>query len=247
MESSPQLLIAICTYNEIDNLPWLYERLRARFNDATLLIVDDGSPDGTGQWCDGIATTDQYFRVLHRGKKSGLGSASIVAFEYAIEHGFQCVLTMDGDRSHDPSDSQNVVRKLLASNEHDISIGSRYVNGGGITGWPWHRHVMSRCINLFSRVMLGLQVRDCSSAFRCYRVRLLERIDFSTIQGTGYAYLEEILWRAKQLNAVIVEQPITFNNRSEGVSKINLREAYRAVWIIFKIGCSRPLQHNPTP
>lgn len=241
MSDESRLLIAICTYNEINNLPSLYEALRQNFPQASLLIVDDASPDGTGAWCDQMAAVDPLFQVLHRPGKTGLGSASLAAFQHAIDHDFEFILTMDGDWSHQPAQAQSVFQQLIDHPDHEIAIGSRYIPGGKIEGWPLKRHIMSYCINTYARWMIGLSTRDCSGAFRCYRTSFLRRLDFTQIKGMGYAYLEEILWWAKKLDARIVETPITFSNRVEGRSKINLREAVRAVWIIFKIGVSRIL------
>ena len=244
MSDEPSLLIAVCTYNEMENLPSLYEALRTSFKTASILIVDDNSPDGTGDWCDETGNEDDLFFVMHRKEKSGLGSASIAAFQYAIENGFDQIMTMDGDWSHNPVQAPNVVGKLRTENA-DICIGSRYVPGGKIFGWPTTRHWMSFCINTYARWMIGLKTKDCSSAFRCYSVELLKRVEFSKIRGMGYAYLEELLWHAKCLDAKIVEEPIVFTNRIRGQSKINLKEAFHAVWIIFKIGLGRLFGKRP--
>ena len=247
MTNESKLLIAICTYNEINNLPSLYEALRTHFPDASMLVVDDNSPDGTGVWCDDRKSKDARFHVIHRESKAGLGSASIAAFQFAIDRNFEFVLTMDGDWSHHPGQAKTVFQKLIDQPESELSIGSRYVKGGKIKGWPWKRHMMSFCINTFSRWMIGLKTRDCSGAFRCYRRSFLERVNFQEIQGTGYAYLEEILWWAKRLSVKIIESPITFTNRQQGKSKINMKEAVRAVWIIFKIGIKRLFGRGKIP
>lgn len=244
MSEEQSLLIAICTYNEIENLPSLYEALRRRFEFASILIVDDQSPDGTGDWCDETAKNDGRFFVLHRKEKAGLGSASIAAFQYAIENDFDQIMTMDGDWSHNPDQAPNVVQKLR-SEAADIAIGSRYIPGGKIFGWPKTRHWMSYWINTYARWMIGLRTKDCSSAFRCYSVDLLKQVNFSKIRGMGYAYLEELLWHAKCLEAKIVEEPIVFTNRIRGKSKINMKEAFRAVWIIFRIGIGRMFGGRP--
>ena len=239
MQKKPELLVAICVYNEMDNLPWLYEQLRALPLDLSIVVVDDNSPDGTGRWCDETAASDEQFFVIHREGKLGLGSASLAAFRFAIEHEFQYVMMMDGDRSHSPAEVPDVYAKLLEDPENQIAIGSRYVPGGRIENWPLMRHVMSRCINGFSRVMIGLPIKDYSSAFRCYRVDLLRKIELSEISATGYAYLEELLWHAGKAGARIVEQPIVFVDRVKGSSKINHKEALRAVWLVFRIGVRR--------
>ncbi|MDB4793964.1 polyprenol monophosphomannose synthase [Pirellulaceae bacterium] len=239
MNTKADLLIAVCTYNEIENIPSLYQSLRTYFPNAAILIIDDGSPDGTGKWCNKTANTDRQFFVIHREQKLGLGSASIVAFEYAIQNHFKFLLTMDGDWSHHPEHATAVVEQVADNPTVQIGIGSRYVSGGKILGWPARRHWMSVAINSYSRWMIGIPTRDCSSAFRCYRVKLLSELDFDQIQGMGYAYLEELLWHAKCKKAEIAEHPITFTNRTRGKSKINLGEALHAVWIIFKIGCRR--------
>ncbi|MEE2639858.1 MAG: polyprenol monophosphomannose synthase [Planctomycetota bacterium] len=248
MSDESRLLIAICTYNEIHNLPSLYESLRENFTRATLLVVDDRSPDGTGDWCDRTAEVDPLFRVLHRKEKSGLGSATLAAFEYGIEKDFDFVLTMDGDWSHHPAEARDVFDSLLHDPDCQLSIGSRYIRGGKIEGWPFKRHLMSFCINTYARWMIGLKTADCSGAFRCYRTSFLRQVDFARIQGMGYAYLEEILWWARCLQARITETPITFTNRTAGQSKINYKEAIRAVWIIFCIGLQRILRlKTPRP
>ena len=242
MPNSPELLIAICVYNEMDNLPWLYEKLRGLPLESAIVVVDDNSPDGTGDWCDKTANDDPHFFVIHREGKLGLGSASLAAFRFGVESGYRYILTMDGDRSHSPTEVPDVYAKLLEDPQNQISIGSRYVPGGRIENWPLMRHVMSRCINGFSRLMIGLPIADYSSAFRCYRVELLRKIDLSQISATGYAYLEELLWHAGKTGARIVEQPIVFADRVKGSSKINLKEAVRAVWLVFRIGVGRLLR-----
>lgn len=239
MSDQSKLLIAICTYNEIKNLPSLYDSLRDHFPGASILVVDDNSPDGTGDWCDQTTETDSKFSVIHREKKSGLGSATINAFEYGLENQFEFIMTLDGDGSHDPQQAKSVFQELAKEKTRQISIGSRYIRGGKIQNWPLVRHLMSGSINTYARLLIGLPIHDCSSAFRCYRATFLDKIDFSQIRGTGYAYLEEILWWGKCLDAQMVETPITFSNRIEGRSKINLAEAMHALWIIFKIGLKR--------
>ena len=233
-----QLLIAVATYNEIDSLPRLVDQVFALVPTADVVVVDDNSPDGTGRWCDSRAAADSRLRCIHRQGKLGLGTATIAALRYAIEHDYEYVINMDADLSHQPRD----IPRLLASMDAgegapvDVVIGSRYVQGGAIEGWPRQRHVMSRAVNLYARTMLGLSCRDCSGAFRCYRVARLRELDFAAFRAHGYAFLEELLWHLQQIGCRFVEVPITFVNRVEGESKINAREAIHALWTILRLG-----------
>ena len=237
--SNDRLLVAICTYNEIQNLPTLYQSVREHFPGAFVLVVDDGSPDGTGPWCDVQAREDPRFSVIHRSGKLGLGSATVEAFRFAIANRIDFILTLDGDWSHDPADAVQVVQRVSGNETCQLCIGSRYVSGGQIVGWPMGRRIMSLCINVYTRWMLGISTRDCSSAFRCYRVKQLSDIDLSALRGKGYAYLEEILWYAKRLDWFVDESPITFTDRVRGQSKINASEAFLTVALLFRIFCSR--------
>jgi dolichol-phosphate mannosyltransferase len=162
-----------------------------------------------------------------------LGTATIAAMQYAIEHGYDQVLNMDADFSHHP----RYIPALLAGMEQaDVSIGSRYCPGGGTKDWPFQRRFMSWAVNTYARCLLGLAPRDTSGAFRCYRVALLKKLDFSRIKSRGYSFQEEILWRLKRAGARMSETPILFAERERGVSKINQQEALSALWIIFRLG-----------
>ncbi len=227
----------MATYNEIENLPRLVEEIFENAPDGDLLVIDDNSPDGTGDWCDDHAQGEPRLAVLHRAGKLGLGSATIAGFKYAIEHGYEFVLTMDADFSHQPKHLPALRHGVEADDATaDIMIGSRYVQGGGIEGWPLHRRIMSRAINAYTRVLLRLRVRDCSGAFRCYRISKLQELDFESIKSRGYSYLEEILWLLKRHEARFGETPITFIDRELGQTKINMREALFAVTLIFRFG-----------
>ncbi len=220
--NTPRTLVALATYNEIENLPGLVDEILRVLPAADLLVVDDNSPDGTGRWCDERAAAEPRVRCLHRTGKLGLGSATILALRDAIERGYEIVVTMDADWSHDPK----YLPELVAATEHaDVAIGSRYIDGGAIEGWPWHRRKMSRVINRLSRAILQLPIRDTSGAFRAYRVAKLRQLKFDALRATGYAYLEEILWHLAQADATFAEVPITFRERRAGRSKISLREA----------------------
>ncbi len=241
MGSGRKTLITVATYNEIENLPRLVEEIFQYAPEADILVIDDNSPDGTGRWCDEQAATEPRLRCLHREKKLGLGTATVAAMRDAIEHGYQYVLNMDADFSHPP----RYLPALLAGMDPgdrppvDVMIGSRYVPGGGVEGWPLRRHFMSRAVNAYSRWLLGLKPRDCSGAYRCYRTEVLARIDFGAIRSRGYSFQEEILWHLKRAGARFGETPIVFVDRRFGTSKINGREAAAALRIILQLGLSR--------
>lgn len=217
-----KILVVLATYNEIENLPGLSAEILRVLPAADLLVVDDNSPDGSGRWCDEAARSESRIHCLHRAAKLGLGSATLEGFRYAIERGYEVVITMDADWSHDP----HYLPVLLAGIEHaDVAIGSRYVAGGAIEGWPLRRRLMSRWNNALTRRWLGLPVHDSSGAFRAYRVDVLRKSSVDAVHSTGYAYLEELLFRLRQASARMIEVPITFRERRAGRSKLGLREA----------------------
>lgn len=230
-------LIVVATYNEIENLPELVDKLLAILPAADLLVIDDGSPDGTGEWCDERCKTESRLQVIHRAGKLGLGSATVEGFNFGIQHGYKVLATMDADFSHSPDELPQLIDAVRSENRAiDVAIGSRYTNGGKIVGWPITRRVMSRCVNLYARICLGLKVKDCSGAFRAYRVACLSELPPRSIQSQGYSYLEEILWRLKRKGSSIGELPITFRDRTRGQTKINWREAVAALYHIFRFG-----------
>lgn len=234
--NSVHTLVVVATYNEIENLPRLVDEIFVHAPDVDLLVIDDNSPDGTGGWCDERAETDGRVRCLHRAGKLGLGTATIAGLRAAIEGEYELVLTMDADFSHPPKNVPDLIEGIQRDEQIDVMVGSRYVTGGGVEGWPLKRRVMSRCVNLYARVLLGLKVKDCSGAFRCYRVATLKRLDLDTVRSRGYSYLEEILWRLKRNGARFAETPFVFVDREFGQTKINLREALAALSVIFKLG-----------
>jgi dolichol-phosphate mannosyltransferase len=230
---SPRVLVSVATYNEIDNLPLLVEAIWQAIPSADILVIDDNSPDGTGQWCDQRAATDRRLRCLHRPGKLGLGTATLAAFAEAIEHGYDYLVNLDADFSHPP----DRIPALVAAMEHaDVAIGSRYCPGGRTEGWPRRRKLMSWAVNTYARWLLGLAPRDTSGAFRCYRVALLKKLDPASIVSRGYSFQEEVLWRLKRLGARFVEVPITFVERQRGQSKIDRQEAWQAIRILFRLG-----------
>ena len=235
-------LISLATYNEIENLPRLVDEIARFVPNADVLVIDDNSPDGTGKWCDQRAAIDPRMHCLHRAGKLGLGTATIAAMQYAIEHGYKYLLNMDADFSHQPRYIPALVEQMESHPDgpRDVMIGSRYVPGGAIEGWSLKRHLMSRGVNCYARCMLGLPARDCSGAFRCYRVSTLAKLDFAAIRSRGYSFQEEVLWHLKHLGAKFGETPITFVDRVRGSSKINTREALAALKIILSLAIKKP-------
>jgi dolichol-phosphate mannosyltransferase len=175
---------------------------------------------------------------LHRSGKLGLGTAIIAAMKYAIEHGYKYMLNMDADFSHPPQCLPNLVAGMDPPGVQavDVMIGSRYIPGGGVEGWPLKRRLMSRSVNLYARWLLGLKAKDCSGAFRCYRTSMLAKLDFNAVRSRGYSFQEEILWHLKRLGARFGESPIIFVDRKRGKSKIDSSEAFNAMGIIFSLG-----------
>ena len=235
---TPRTLITVATYNEIENLPTLVQEVLTIVPAAHLLVIDDNSPDGTGDWCDRQAQHDPRVHCLHRAGKLGLGTATIAGMQYGIDNEFDYVLNMDADFSHHPRYLPALIAGMdpPGGPQVDVMIGSRYVSGGGTKDWPLKRKLMSRGVNLYARMMLGLRTRDCSGAFRCYRVSMLEKINFAAIRSRGYSFQEEILWHLKRAGATFGETPILFDDREHGASKINSHEARMALGILLRLG-----------
>ncbi|MGI9456485.1 MAG: polyprenol monophosphomannose synthase [Aeoliella sp.] len=228
-----RLVITLCTYNERENLGELISEIHLHAPQADVLVVDDGSPDGTGELADEMAATDLRIRVLHRPKKLGLGTALLAAIDFAISHDYDYLLNMDADFSHHP----RYIPALVACMERvDVAVGSRYVPGGDVKGWGAQRKLMSWAINGYARLLLRLPVRDTSGSFRCYRVAELQELDFARFLARGYAVLQEILYRCSRLGCHFEEVPIVFENRRLGESKINWREVASALWVIARLG-----------
>lgn len=238
MANAGKTLVTVATYNELENLPALVEEIFRFAPEADLLVIDDNSPDGTGAWCERKRTEDPRVFCLHRPGKLGLGTAHVAAMKFAVAQGYRYLLTLDADFSHPPQCLPELIAGMdpPGGEAKDVLIGSRYVPGGGTQGWPIARKLMSRAVNLYARCLLGLMPKDCSGAYRCYRVSLLEKIDFGSILSRGYSFQEEILWRLKRLGARFGESPIVFVERRRGESKIHAGEAASALKIIFSLG-----------
>ncbi len=231
-------LVMTATYNEIENLPRLVEQIFEHAPNVDVLVVDDNSPDGTGQWCDQQASTNPRIHCLHRAGKLGLGTAIVAGLKYGINNGYTYVVNMDADFSHPPRYLPAMIGGLdpVGAPAVDVMIGSRYVPGGGIEGWPLKRHLMSRGVNFYARWLLWLAPKDCSGGYRCYRTATLRGIDFDKIRSRGYSFQEEILWLLRRDGARFDETPIIFADREKGSSKINSKEAVAALRIILGLG-----------
>jgi dolichol-phosphate mannosyltransferase len=224
--------LVIPTYNEAENLPRLVSAVLPVLEDAApgahrVLIVDDGSPDGTGALADELAASHEAVQVLHRRVKQGLGRAYLAGFAAALEAGAGYLLEMDADFSHDPAD---VARLLAAARDADLVLGSRYVPGGGVTEWGALRRFVSHGGSLYARTMLGLDVQDLTGGFKCFRRATLEAIDLSSVRSQGYAFQIELTYRAARRGLRVVEVPIVFRERHVGKSKMSPRIALEAIW-----------------
>jgi dolichol-phosphate mannosyltransferase len=237
MSTQPRLLVSLAMYNEAENVRPLCLAIREHAPHASILLIDDNSPDGTGAICDQLVTELPDIHVVHRAGKQGLGSAIVHAMRYAVEHGYDYYLNLDADFSHPP----RFIPSLLAGmREHDVMIGSRYIPGGGVEGeFGIRRKAMSFGINSLARVFLGLKTRDNSGSFRCYRVSKLAQIDLGGVRSRGYSFMEEILFLCKEVGCTFGETPILFEDRRAGASKLNKAEAVRSVAIIVQLGLER--------
>ncbi len=236
MAKPASILVALATYNEIENLPTLVEAIYAELPTTHVLVVDDNSPDGTGDWCAEFARQHDWFFHLPRAGKLGLGTALAASLQFGVKNKYAQVITLDADWSHPPAS----LPALIATAESaDVVIGSRYCAGGGIEGWPLRRKIASRVINTLTRTLIGLPLTDCSGNYRLYRTDLLEQLEWQNLHATGYAYLEEILWHLQQLEARFAEVPILFSERRAGHSKINVGEMFGAAHTLVRLALRR--------
>jgi dolichol-phosphate mannosyltransferase len=242
---TPRKLVILPTYNEAPNVLDLSREVLAAADTIDVLVVDDNSPDGTGDLVARAAQTESRLRLLARPRKLGLGTAYLAGFRFALEHGYDCAITMDCDRSHNP---RYLPAMLAAMERHDLVIGSRYAPGGGILNWPRHRVLLSAFANSYARVLLRLPIRDCTSGFRCYRRLVLETVDPWSVRSSGYSFLEEMAWRVYRCGFRIGEIPILFEQRVAGKSKIDSSEIYRAAWHVLATALRPPrLPHAQAP
>ena len=224
MTPATHVLVIVPTYNERESLPGALARLAASVPDADVLVVDDGSPDGTGDLTEELSEKDAADRgrkaihLMRRSGKLGLGTAYIAGFRWALERGYAAVVEMDADGSHR---AQDLPALLARSGDADLVIGSRWVKGGTVVNWPWRREFLSRGANTYCRLAMGVPVKDATAGFRVYRTDLLRKIALDEVDSHGYGFQVDMTWRALKQGARIVEVPITFMEREQGVSKMS--------------------------
>ncbi|HLN79295.1 MAG TPA: polyprenol monophosphomannose synthase [Nocardioidaceae bacterium] len=216
--TTDRVVIVVPTYNEADNIEWIVGRVRAALPEADVIVVDDSSPDGTGQIADRMAAADPQVTVVHRKSKEGLGAAYLDGFRVALQRGYDVIGEMDADGSHQPEDLPRLLRAL---DDADLVLGSRWVPGGSVVNWPLHRKALSLGGNLYTRILLGIPVRDATGGFRLFRRTTLEKIDLSSVQSVGYCFQADLAWRTVEAGLRVREVPIEFVERVRGESKMN--------------------------
>jgi dolichol-phosphate mannosyltransferase len=225
-------LVIIPTYNERDNIEQIVPQVLEKHSSIDVLIVDDGSPDGTGEIADAMSEEDSRISVIHRKNKSGLGTAYVAGFKYAIEKKYDYVFEMDADFSHDP---KYIPGFLNAIKQADLVIGSRYISGVNVINWPMSRLLLSYYANVYSRVITGLPVKDATGGFKCFRREVLEAINLDQVQSNGYSFQIEMSFRAKRKGFSIKEIPIVFEDRRLGQSKMSKKIVREAIWMVWKL------------
>lgn len=225
-------LIIIPTYNEMDNIKSLIHELLELYPNANILIVDDNSPDGTAAFVKKMGEQDKRIKLLWREKKMGLGTAYVAGFNYMLANGYNNAVQMDADFSHDPKDIRRFMEKL---NEADLIIGSRYITGVNVINWPMQRLLLSYFANIYSRIITGLPVYDCTGGFKCFKREVLESIDLSKIKSNGYSFQIEMNFKTWKNGYKIKEVPIVFTDRVQGTSKMNKKIVYEAIFMVWKL------------
>ena len=222
-----RVLVVIPTYNEADNIRLIVDRLRRSVPAAHVLIADDNSPDGTGAIADELAEADPAVHVMHRPGKQGLGAAYVAGFGWAHDHHYDAVVEMDADGSHAPEELPDLLDALA---DADVVLGSRWVRGGKVLNWPPHRLALSRGGNFYTRLVLGMPLKDATGGFRAYRMPVLDKIDVESVASQGYCFQVDLAWRAYRNGFRVVEVPITFAERERGASKMSSSIVREALW-----------------
>ena len=233
------VLVVLPTYNESENIDHVLRRIRAALPEASVLVVDDGSPDGTADQAEILGKELGSIEVMRRAGKSGLGSAYRAGFRWGLDHGFDACIEMDADLSHEPEALPDLVAPLAYGTE--LVIGSRYIPGGVIPNWAWHRRLLSRGGNLYASTLLGLGVSDATAGFRCYAASLLRRLNLDAVRAEGYGFQIEMTYESRKVGASILEVPIRFVDRVEGESKMSTFIVVEALGLVTLWGIERLL------
>jgi len=239
-----RVAVIIPTYNERENLESITTRVRSSVPAADLLVVDDNSPDGTGELADKLAAGDQQIHVLHRPDKAGLGAAYVAGFGWALDRGHDAMIEMDADGSHQPED---LPRLLGALQTADAVIGSRWIPGGTVRNWPKSREFLSRGANTYARLMLRVPVHDTTAGYRAYRAQTLRTIGLDSVRSQGYCFQIDLTLRALRAGLTVTEVPITFIDRTRGASKMSRAVMAEAFWRVAQWGVADRLRRRPKP
>jgi dolichol-phosphate mannosyltransferase len=231
--AEPRILVSLATYNEAGNLAPLIAEIHKYLPQADILVIDDNSPDGTWKIAEDMGATDPRIKLLKRPGKLGLGTATLAAMKYAMEHNYDLLQNMDADFSHPPRYLPGI---LAGMSKYDVMIGSRYIRGGGTENWPLPRKVISKSVNTLVRFLFRMPVQDASGAFRCYRVSKLRQVPLDRVRSRGYSFQQEVLFRCHKAGCKMGEYPIIFENRRAGASKVNRKEAIRSMSMILFLG-----------
>ncbi|NYI04268.1 polyprenol monophosphomannose synthase [Allostreptomyces psammosilenae] len=235
-----KILVIIPTYNEAENIGPVVERIRAAVPEAHVLVADDNSPDGTGEVADRLAAADGAVHVLHREGKEGLGAAYLAGFRWGIEGGYDVLVEMDADGSHQPEELPRLLHALASG--ADLALGSRWVPGGRIVNWPKSRELLSRGGSTYSRVMLGVPLRDVTGGYRAFRKETLLGLGMDDVASQGYCFQVDLAWRAVRAGFKVVEVPITFVERAAGDSKMSRSIVAEALWRVTSWGVQRRVE-----
>jgi dolichol-phosphate mannosyltransferase len=229
-------IVLMPTFNESKSITETVQALRSQNLNVDLLIIDDASPDGTGEIADALAKANESTFVMHRKQKAGLGAAYVAGFGWALERGYELIVEMDADGSHRAEDLSKIIS---AAADAELVLGSRWVSGGSVVGWPMHRQLISRIGNLYARIMLRTMISDMTSGFRAYRASLLQSLELSKVSARGYAFQVEMALIAVRKKSRVVEVPITFVERAHGYSKMTTAIVLEALWLVTKWGFYR--------
>jgi dolichol-phosphate mannosyltransferase len=239
-------LIIVPTYNERDNLPQLVKRLMAQPAVLDILVVDDNSPDGTGQLADEIAAQNPHVHVLHRSEKNGLGRAYIAGFQWALQRDYEFIMEMDADFSHNPSDVPRFL-EVARAEDSDLVLGTRYRDGIRVINWPLNRLLLSLAAARYVQLITGMPVSDPTGGFKCFRRRALATLGLETVRSNGYSFQIELSHRVWRRGGKISEVPIVFTDRFQGTSKMSKAIVREALWMVWKLWFENALQRHPRP